>query len=44
MEEVAASIIPTTADTTESAIEENEDGALFSDDELDMEGSEVSEM
>lgn len=44
MEEVAASIIPTTADTTESAAEENEDGALFSDDELDMEGFEVSEM
>mgnify|MGYP003290314846 CR=1 FL=1 len=44
MEEVAASIIPTTADTTESATEENEDGALFSDDELDMEGFEVSEM
>lgn len=44
MEEVAASIIPTTADTTESATEENEDDALFSDDELDMEGFEVSEM
>ena len=44
MEEIAASIIPTTADTTESATEENEDGALFSDDELDMEGFEVSEM
>ena len=44
MEEVAASIIPTTEDTTESATEENEVGALSSDDELDMEGFEVSEM
>ena len=44
IEETATSTLPATVDTTENPTEESDDSTFFSDDELDLEGFEVSEM